>query len=71
MTPKSKTKSADRKDDFNPAYMLNGIATQLLCEALKGDFDIMYLIRRELANRGVDKDGKWVGFLEAKKIHRI
>ncbi|HBF89381.1 MAG TPA: hypothetical protein DDX39_12135 [Bacteroidales bacterium] len=75
--PKSKTKSTDlskyseRSDDYNPSYIFRLAATQLLCESLKGDFDIMYLIRRELANRGVDKDGKWVGFPEAKKVHGV
>lgn len=61
----------DRSDDMNPNYMFSTTATRLLCEALDGDFDIMYIIRKELANRGVDKDGKWVGFPEAKKVHGV
>ncbi len=61
----------ERTDDLNPNYLFSTIATQLLCEAEKGDFDILYLVRRELANRGVDKNGKWVGFPQAKKIHGV
>jgi hypothetical protein len=62
---------ANRKDDLNPRYIFALTATQLLTEALKGDFDIIYLIRRELANRGVDKNGVWVGFPKAEEIFKI
>ena len=60
-----------RQDDLDPRYLFNGTHTQLLTEALKGEFDIKYLIRRELANRGLDKEGKWIGFDKAKKLHKI
>lgn len=61
----------DRKDELDPRYLFSVIATQLLCEALSGEFNVSYLMRRELANRGLDKNGTWVGFGKAKKIHRI
>jgi hypothetical protein len=57
--------------DLNPRHIFSTTATQLLCEALRGNYDIIYLIRKELANRGVDKEGKWVGFDKAGKIHGI
>jgi len=60
-----------RKDDDNPSYIFNLTSNRLLSEAIKGDFDLIYLVRRELANRGLDSNGKWVGFDEAKKIHRV
>ncbi len=60
-----------RKDDDNPSYIFSLTSNRLLSEAIKGDFDLIYLVRRELANRGLDSNGKWVGFDEAKKIHRV
>jgi hypothetical protein len=60
-----------RTDELDPRYIFNMTATQLLTEALKGEFDITYLIKRQLANRGLDRDGKWVGFDKAKELHQI
>lgn len=68
---KNKSKYDDRNDDLNPRYMFSTTATQLLSEALKGDFDITYLLKKELANRGLDINGKWVGFDKAKEIHKV
>jgi hypothetical protein len=62
---------ANRKDDDNPSFIFSGTSSKLLAEAIKGDFDLIYLVRRELANRGHDGKGKWVGFDEAAKTHRI
>jgi hypothetical protein len=62
---------ANRKDDENPAFIFSLINSKLLSEALQGDFDLIYLVRKELANRGQDSKGKWVGFDEAKKLHRV
>lgn len=62
---------ANRKDDENPAFLFNLTSTKVLVDALDGGFDIIYLVHRELANRGLDWKGKWVGFEEAKKIHRV
>ncbi|MFA6923600.1 MAG: hypothetical protein WC223_05030 [Bacteroidales bacterium] len=61
----------NRSDELNPNYLFSGKFTNLLVEALRGDFDLKYFIRRELANRGFDENGKWVGFEQAKKIHNI
>jgi hypothetical protein len=62
---------AKRKDDENPGFIFSLTNTKVLTEALQGDFDLVYLVRRELANRGFDSKGKWIGFEEAKKIHRV
>jgi len=62
---------ANRKDDDNPTYIFSLTGSKLLAEAIRGDFDLIYLVRKELANRGQDSQGKWVGFDEAAKIHRI
>lgn len=62
---------AKRKDEENPGFVFSLTNTKVLVEALQGEFDLVYLVRRELANRGLDSKGKWVGFDEAKKIHRV
>lgn len=61
----------NREDDLNPQFIFSTTPSQLLSEALKGEFDINYLIGKELANRGQDKNGKWVGFDKAKEIHQV
>lgn len=60
-----------RPDDLNPRYIFSLTATALLVEALRGDFDLKQIIRRELANRGQDDKGDWVGFEKAKEIHNL
>jgi hypothetical protein len=60
-----------RKDDENPIYIFSLTSSRLLSEAIKGEFDLLYLAKRELANRGQDENGKWVGFDKAKEMHRM
>jgi hypothetical protein len=62
---------SSRPDDLNPKYIFSLVPTALLVEALRGDFDLKQLIRRELANRGQDDKGNWVGFDKAAQIHKI
>ena len=62
---------ANRPDDLNPKFIFSTTATALLVEALKGGFDLKYLVRLELANRGVDDKGNWVGFEKAKELHKV
>lgn len=62
---------ASRPDDINPKYIFTQTATALLVEALRGGFDLKGLIKAELANRGQDEKGDWVGFEQAAKIHKI
>lgn len=61
----------NRADDINPRYIFSLTATALLVEALRGDFDLKRLIRQELAKRGQDNKGNWVGFDKAVQIHKI
>ena len=70
-TEKDLEKFKGREDELNPFFMFSTTATQLLCEALKGEFDLDYLARRELANRGLSKEGIWVGFANARKLLKI
>lgn len=43
--------------------------TDVLSAVAKGELDLNHLARLELANRGLDKDGHWVGFDKAHLIH--
>lgn len=61
----------NRADDINPRFIFSTTSTALLVEALRGDFDLKQLVRRELANRGLNTEGNWVGFDKAAQIHRI
>ena len=61
----------NRADDINPRFIFSTTATALLVEALRGDFDLKQLVRRELADRGLNAEGNWVGFDKAAQIHKI
>jgi hypothetical protein len=65
------TDYSSRADDINPNYMFCTTPTALLAEALRGGFDIMYFVRAELAKRGLNAEGNWIGFREAAKLHKI
>lgn len=67
---KLSSKFDNRPDDLNPEFVFSQVPTMLL-EALNDGFDLKELIRRELANRGQNMEGNWVGFEEAAKIHQI
>ncbi len=43
--------------------------TALLAAAARGELDLNRLARVELASRGLDRDGVWVGFERAREIH--
>ncbi|MEA2107891.1 MAG: hypothetical protein U9P07_00510 [Pseudomonadota bacterium] len=58
-------------DELNPEYMFQTICTELLVKALNGEIDLEMLARQEMANRGLGKDGEWVGFDAAAKIHGV
>ena len=43
--------------------------TKVLAAVARGELDLNQLAREELANRGLDKNGAWVGFDRANEIH--
>lgn len=51
------------------ALVLQTAATALLAAAARGEIDLNEMARREMASRGLDKNGKWVGFAKAAEIH--
>ena len=44
------------------------VDTKVLAAAARGEIDMNKLARDALANRGLDTQGKWVGFEKAAKI---
>jgi len=57
------------RDELNPDFLFQGTTTDLLLAAASGMIDPVMFARRELANRGLDANGQWVGFDRARKIH--
>lgn len=43
----------------------------VLAAAARGEIDLNRLAREELASRGLDDRGTWVGFDRARQIHEI
>ena len=55
-------------DAKNPSYIFCMTYTSLLVDAINGAIDLERLAATELANRGLDQGGNWVGFDKAKEI---
>ena len=47
---------------------LQCIPGRVLAAAVRDKVDVMQLLRDELANRGLDHQGHWVGFPEAARL---
>lgn len=56
-------------DAENPLFVFNITGSLMLTMLAYGDIDPVEIAKMELANRGLDKEGKWVGFEEAEKLH--
>ncbi len=55
------------KDNLNPAFLFSSTYTELLCKIVNGEIDPKQLAEKELQNRGLDKNGFWIGFEKVKK----
>lgn len=58
-------------DEFNPQFLFNMTAGELLVAIAKGELDAVELAKKELANRGTGINGFWVGFDNAKKEWKL
>ena len=67
MRPAPKLDAAQRRQDL--ADHLQMVKTDTLCAALRGEIDVEQLLREELAGRGVDGSGQWIGFKAATELH--
>ena len=62
---------ASGHDATSPAFLYSVTSTSLLLAIAAGLIDPVALARRELASRGLDCDGEWCGFDEARRIHGV
>lgn len=62
---------ASGRDETNPSFLYSLTTTDLLLALVNGLVDPALLARRELASRGLDLDGTWVGFDVARRIHGL
>ena len=46
-------------------------ATKVLVAVARGEIDLNRIAREELANRGLGRNGEWVGFERARQIHGV
>lgn len=49
-------------DELNPEFLFRLTYTELLVKIASGEIDAKDYAQKELKNRGLDSDGKWVGF---------
>lgn len=65
--------SAERKAEFTIDQLgfIQAAPVEVLAAAVRGAIDLNQLAREELAKRGLDKNGSWVGFAKARIIHNI
>lgn len=50
------------------ADYLQTIPASAIAAGVRGEFDVMKLLRDELANRGLDHQARWVGFEVANRL---
>lgn len=49
-------------DDLNPDFIFSGTFTELLIRVANGELNAQDIAKRQLENRGLNIEGKWVGF---------
>lgn len=57
-----KTEPQELPDDLNPEYLFSLTHSKLLCKIATGEINAKHLARKQLADRGLDLEGKWIGF---------
>ncbi len=60
--------TATTPDDLNPAFVLRGVDTKILAAVIAGEIDLNELANKEMANRGLNARGEWVGFDRAVEL---
>lgn len=51
-----------KPDDLNPIYLFSGTHIELLLRCANKEFDLLKMARAEIANRGLNLKGEWVGW---------
>lgn len=50
------------QDELNPDLLFNSTYTELLVQIANGEIDAVELAKLQLKNRGLNLQGKWIGF---------
>jgi len=58
-------------DDNNPLFAFSTMTNELLTAFAKGKYDIDFFLRNELASRGLNINGQWIGFKAAKAEFKL
>lgn len=58
-------------DENNPLFAFSTMSTELLTAFAKRNYDIDFFLRNELANRGLNINGQWIGFKAAKAEFKL
>ncbi len=58
-------------DHKNPEFALQTVDTDILTAVACGEVDLNELASRELAKRGLNIKGQWVGFDQAERMHEF
>jgi hypothetical protein len=66
--PYGQTTTAFSVDDLGALQLLS---SEVLAAVASGRLDLNLAARHELASRGQDKKGAWVGFDKAARIHGV
>jgi hypothetical protein len=53
------------------AEQMQTVETDVLAAAASGELDLNAVARQELANRGLDWNGKWIGFQKAASSAKL
>lgn len=53
-------------DNLNPNFIFNLTSTALIVKAVNGEINLLDLACKELARRGLNSQGDWVGFKAAE-----
>lgn len=64
-------KDGSLPEEENPLFLFGATSTGLLVRALNKEFDITMLIRLQLCTRGVDEQGRWIGFEKARQLLKM
>ena len=58
-------------DEKNPEFLFQTTDGDLLVQIANHVVDPVFWARKELANRGLNRLGQWVGFKQAEKEHKV
>lgn len=50
------------EDDLNPTFLFQGTHIDLLLQCANGEFNLRKMARDEVANRGLNLKGEWIGW---------